>query len=45
MNDGQLVDNFLIIKNQNSIYVCNAPFPAATSSLEIGKAIAEQKSH
>jgi len=37
--DGQLVDDFLIIKDRNSIHVCNAPSPAATSSLEIGKAI------
>ena len=43
MNDGRLVDDFSIVKNQNSIHVCNAPSPAATSSLEIGKAIAEQQ--
>jgi len=45
MSDGKLVGGFLIIKNQNSIHVCNAPSPAATSSLEIGKTIAERKSH
>ncbi len=39
MDDGKLVDDFLIIHGQNSINVCNAPSPAATSSLEIGKAI------
>ncbi len=39
MNDGKLVDDFLIIPGQNSVNVCNAPSPAATSSLEIGKAI------
>jgi (S)-2-hydroxyglutarate dehydrogenase len=39
MNDGKLVDDFLIISGQNCINVCNAPSPAATSSLEIGKAI------
>jgi L-2-hydroxyglutarate oxidase len=39
MNDGKLVDDFLIVEGQNSIHVCNAPSPAATSSLEIGKAI------
>lgn len=44
MNDGKLVDDFLIVKGQNSIHVCNAPSPAATSSLEIGKAVAEQVS-
>jgi (S)-2-hydroxyglutarate dehydrogenase len=41
-NDGSLVDDFLIVQGQNSIHVCNAPSPAATSSLEIGKAIVAQ---
>ena len=39
---GQLVDDFLILKGERSIHVCNAPSPAATSSLEIGKAIVAQ---
>ena len=42
MNNGKLVDDFLIVKGQNSLHVCNAPSPAATSSLEIGNAVAEQ---
>ena len=42
MNNGALVDDFLIIAGENSIHVCNAPSPAATSSLEIGKAIVKQ---
>ncbi len=42
MNDGKLVDDFLIIHGQNSVHVCNAPSPAATSSIEIGKAIVAQ---
>lgn len=42
MNDGKLVDDFLIVQGKNSIHVCNAPSPAATSSLEIGKAVAAQ---
>jgi L-2-hydroxyglutarate oxidase len=42
MNDGKLVDDFLIVKGQNSVHVCNAPSPAATSSIEIGKAVVEQ---
>ena len=41
-NDGKLVDDFLIVKGQSSMHVCNAPSPAATASLEIGKAIVEQ---
>jgi L-2-hydroxyglutarate oxidase len=40
--DGSLVDDFLLIKGKRVIHVCNAPSPAATSSLEIGKAIVNQ---
>jgi (S)-2-hydroxyglutarate dehydrogenase len=42
MPDGSLVDDFLILRGRNSLHVCNAPSPAATASIEIGKAIAEQ---
>jgi L-2-hydroxyglutarate oxidase len=42
MHDGKLVDDFLIVEGENSIHVCNAPSPAATSSLEIGKAVVER---
>lgn len=42
MDDGKLVDDFLIIQGQNSVHVCNAPSPAATSSIEIGKAVVGQ---
>ncbi|WP_019503562.1 L-2-hydroxyglutarate oxidase [Pleurocapsa sp. PCC 7319] len=40
-NNGKLVDDFLIVSNHNSVHVCNAPSPAATSAIEIGKAIVE----
>lgn len=40
MSDGKLVDDFLIVGGKNATHVCNAPSPAATASLEIGKAIA-----
>ncbi|HAR44450.1 MAG TPA: L-2-hydroxyglutarate oxidase [Bdellovibrionales bacterium] len=40
--DGSLVDDFLIEKAHFAIHVLNAPSPAATCSLEIGKWIAEQ---
>jgi len=40
--DGGLVDDFLIVKSPSAIHVCNAPSPAATASLEIGRVIAEQ---
>ncbi len=39
--NGGLIDDFMILEEQNSIHVCNAPSPAATSSLSIGKTIAE----
>ena len=39
--NGDLVDDFLIVRGSNSIHVCNAPSPAATASLEIGRFIAE----
>ena len=37
--NGKLVDDFLIQQNKNMINVGNAPSPAATSSLNIGKHI------
>ncbi len=40
--DGALVDDFLIVRGPNAIHVCNAPSPAATASLEIGRAIVDQ---
>jgi L-2-hydroxyglutarate oxidase len=42
MNDGMLVDDFLIVDGERAMHVCNAPSPAATASLEIGKAIADR---
>jgi L-2-hydroxyglutarate oxidase len=40
--DGSLVDDFLITPGENALHVLNAPSPAATASLEIGKTIAAQ---
>jgi len=37
---GGLLDDFKIIEKSNAIHVLNAPSPAATSSLSIGKTIA-----
>ncbi|MFH6604967.1 L-2-hydroxyglutarate oxidase [Maribacter algicola] len=37
--NGQLVDDFMIKYTQNAVHVVNAPSPAATSSLYIGKVI------
>jgi len=39
-NNGALVEDFLIEEGPNSLQVLNAPSPAATASLEIGKTIA-----
>lgn len=38
--DGGLIDDFLILEEAHAINVCNAPSPAATSSLAIGESIA-----
>jgi L-2-hydroxyglutarate oxidase len=40
--DGQLFDDFLITGDGSTINVCNAPSPAATSSLNIGRLVAER---
>jgi L-2-hydroxyglutarate oxidase len=41
-SDGGLVDDFLIVNNCCGMHICNAPSPAATASLEIGRVVAEQ---
>jgi L-2-hydroxyglutarate oxidase len=38
--NGQLMDDFHVIRATRIIHVLNAPSPAATSSLSIGKSIA-----
>ncbi len=38
--DGGLVDDFMILEDKRVINVCNAPSPAATSSLAIGETVA-----
>lgn len=40
--NGSLVDDFHFISGKNSIHVCNAPSPAATASIQIGKAVVER---
>jgi L-2-hydroxyglutarate oxidase len=40
--DGKLVDDFHFVKGRRSLHVCNAPSPAATASLEIGREIVRQ---
>jgi (S)-2-hydroxyglutarate dehydrogenase len=39
--DGKLLDDFHIVKTDRMVHVLNAPSPGATSSLSIGKTIAE----
>ena len=39
---GQMVDDFLIVEGDRVVNVCNAPSPAATSSLNIGQLIVEK---
>lgn len=39
---GGLLDDFYIVENQTGVHVCNAPSPAATSSLSIGETVAKR---
>ncbi|MEV4439215.1 L-2-hydroxyglutarate oxidase [Streptomyces sp. NPDC049577] len=39
--DGTLVDDFLLMRARGQVHVLNAPSPAATASLEIGRRIAD----
>jgi L-2-hydroxyglutarate oxidase len=40
LKDGTLVHDFLIRQTPRMLHVCNAPSPAATSSLPIGEHLA-----
>ncbi len=42
--NGKLVDDFRIVEAERMVHVLNAPSPAATASLSIGKTIAEMVS-
>jgi L-2-hydroxyglutarate oxidase len=39
--EGGLIDDFLIFEQKGVVNVCNAPSPAATSSLSIGLTVSE----
>ncbi len=39
--NGGLIDDFLIYENKHAVNVCNAPSPAATSSLAIGDNVSD----
>jgi L-2-hydroxyglutarate oxidase LhgO len=40
LDDGSLVDDFVVERHQNTIHVINAPSPAATACLAIGEQVA-----
>lgn len=42
MRDGTLVDDFLFAETARSLHVCNAPSPAATSSIPIGEMLCDK---
>lgn len=41
-SDGSLVDDFFIVSGRHSVHICNAPSPAATAALEIGKEVVDK---
>ena len=41
-SDGEVIDDFKIVKNKRNIHVLNAPSPAATACLAIGNQIMEE---
>ncbi len=43
--EGRLVNDFLFVEGERSLHVLNAPSPAATASLAIGRAIAARLAH
>ncbi|MCH7685886.1 MAG: L-2-hydroxyglutarate oxidase, partial [Planctomycetes bacterium] len=40
--DGNLVDDFLILENERVVNVLNAPSPAATAALNIGRLVVDK---
>lgn len=40
--NGGLIDDFVILENEFAVNVCNAPSPAATSSLAIGDTVSDR---
>lgn len=42
LRNGELVHDFLIRKSARTVHVCNAPSPAATSAIPIGRYIANE---
>lgn len=42
LDDGSLVHDFLFVQSHRSLHVCNAPSPAATSALPIGRYLCDK---
>ncbi|MFA1671947.1 L-2-hydroxyglutarate oxidase [Rhizobium mongolense] len=42
LSDGTLVHDFLFVESERMLHVCNAPSPAATSAIPIGKMIVDR---
>jgi L-2-hydroxyglutarate oxidase len=40
--DGALIDDFALVEGPRMVHVLNAPSPAATASLAIGRHVAER---
>ncbi len=40
--DGSMIDDFLIFESERVVNVCNAPSPAATAALNIGRLVVEK---
>jgi L-2-hydroxyglutarate oxidase len=40
--EGAMVDDFLLVESPHMIHVCNAPSPAATAALNIGRLIVDK---
>lgn len=41
-SEGNLIDDFLFVENENVLHICNAPSPAATSCFSIAETISEK---
>jgi L-2-hydroxyglutarate oxidase len=44
-NDGRLIEDFEFIEAEGALHVLNAPSPAATASLAIGRLLADRATH
>lgn len=40
-SDGSMVDDFVMVEQEDALHVCNAPSPAATACLAIGKRLVD----